>query len=53
MSIKRFRVKTAAVAALALLSVGGMAAAAFGLAPASAGRPPSCNHRTSGFVLLR
>ena len=43
MSIKRFRVKTAAVAALALLSVGGMAAAAFGLAPASAGRaaPPA------------
>jgi hypothetical protein len=38
MSIRRFRVKTAAVAALALLSVGGMAAAAFGLAPASAGR---------------
>jgi hypothetical protein len=38
MSIKRFRVKTAAVAALAMLSVGGMAAAASGLAPASLGR---------------
>ena len=43
MSIKRLRVKTAAVAALAMLSVGGLAAAAFGLAPASAGRaaPPA------------
>jgi hypothetical protein len=48
MSIKRLRVKTAAVAALAVLSVGGMAAAAFGLAPASAGRAAPSAASTPG-----
>src|SRR5215212_1229941 len=38
MPSKFLRVKTAAVAALALLSIGGVAAAATGLAPASAER---------------
>ena len=36
---KLLRVKTAAVAGLALLSIGGVAAAATGLASAPAGRP--------------
>jgi hypothetical protein len=48
MSIKRFRVKTAAMAGLAMLSVGGMAAAASGLAPASAGRAAPPATRTPG-----
>jgi hypothetical protein len=51
MSIKRFRVKTAAVAALAVLSVGGMAAAASGLAPASAGRAAPSAASTPGAQL--
>ena len=38
MPSKFLRVKTAAVAALALLSIGGVAAAATGLAPGSAER---------------
>jgi hypothetical protein len=40
MSIKRIRVKTAAMAGLAMLSVGGMAAAASGLASAGRAAPP-------------